>query len=344
MVIFTLFTMATAYVQFTYVLGVPILIQAMIFPILVGAIFGYMYSNTKNLNHTLQNKHLYVQSIMDAQESMIIVLQNNPEHKRPLQANQKFLIFFKIANFEKFTKTRDSLPTLFEAYCTDIEVNWLEAVLQNLEYECIVKFRDPDSDAISYFNIRRNLLSVHEKSYVLTFEDVTTLQEEKLRYAHEATTDHLTSVMNRQGFNTILSHELKLSDRYKTPFSIILLDIDHFKNVNDVYGHNTGDAILIRVAQTIKSAIRGTDVVARWGGEEFIVFLPNTNQNQAFILTQKLRSEINELTHLELEKNVTCSFGISQYQEDDTDKSLIERADKALYYIKENGRDGISIN
>ena len=129
--------------------------------------------------------------------------------------------------------------------------------------------------------------------------------------------------------------------RYKSePFSIVLFDVDNFKQINDTYGHITGDIVLQRIAGVVKNTIRTTDLGCRWGGEEFIVIYPLTNISQAAEASEKIRKQINELTFDSI-KNVSCSFGVAQFESDDTMQSLLARADQAMYKAKKSGKNRV---
>ena len=126
----------------------------------------------------------------------------------------------------------------------------------------------------------------------------------------------------------------------KHSFGLIMMDIDYFKRINDTYGHQVGDGVLMNVAHTLSNTIRTGDVLARWGGEEFVCLLPNVNIEKLLYVAEKLRSAIEETQTLESEK-VTGSFGVSIYTLGDTEVSLLHRADTALYKAKAKGRNRI---
>ncbi|MFI3135663.1 MAG: GGDEF domain-containing protein [Methylococcaceae bacterium] len=158
-----------------------------------------------------------------------------------------------------------------------------------------------------------------------------------------AYTDPLTKVSNRTAFNDTLNRELQLAKRNHRQLSVIFLDIDHFKVLNDSYGHACGDFALSSVASWIKQAIRETDIVFRYGGEEFVVVLSDTNKEGAEIIAERIRNEINSHT-LAYGINVldiTASLGVSTLQVDDTGTSLVQRADHAMYLAKQNGRNQV---
>ncbi len=155
-----------------------------------------------------------------------------------------------------------------------------------------------------------------------------------------ATTDSLTGIYNRMKFDTLLEEQIKIAKRYNEPLSVIFFDIDHFKKINDTYGHKVGDKVLIKLAKLIKNSIRSCDVFARWGGEEFIIYLPKTPLKESIEIAEKLKVIVSKHPFGEVEK-ITCSFGVSTLEEGDTQDSLLLRVDKALYNAKENGRNRV---
>jgi len=152
-----------------------------------------------------------------------------------------------------------------------------------------------------------------------------------------ANTDALTGIANRLRFNTITTYQIENSLRYGAALSMIFFDIDYFKKINDEFGHEFGDKVLRKIAQLIENEIRKSDVIARWGGEEFAIILANTRLNDAEKLAQKLRLCI-ENHHFEGE-SLTCSFGVTQLQKEDTNTSFMKRVDDALYEAKRVGRN-----
>ena len=150
----------------------------------------------------------------------------------------------------------------------------------------------------------------------------------------------LTSIANRRKFDEALQYEMGRDKRYHNKLSLIFCDLDHFKRVNDTHGHKIGDEILKEFTQLISANIRNTDIFARWGGEEFVLLLPDTNIETATLTAEKLLIEI-ERHAFPYVGRMTASFGITELFEDDTETSFIKRADDALYMAKERGRNRI---
>lgn len=153
-------------------------------------------------------------------------------------------------------------------------------------------------------------------------------------------TDKLTQLYNRLKLDETLENELERSRRSKDSFSIILLDIDRFKLVNDTFGHQVGDTVLVEIANILKSNVRATDVIGRWGGEEFLIILPETDEKGGKLLAEKLRAKI-ENNNFMTAGHLTSSFGITVCNGDISPASIVSRADEALYKAKKNGRNRV---
>lgn len=163
------------------------------------------------------------------------------------------------------------------------------------------------------------------------------------KYEELSTIDNLTGVFNRSKFEFELRNEIKRIERYETgTFSLVFLDIDHFKNINDKYGHLEGDNTLRDMARLIEKNLRSTDTFARWGGEEFVVIMPLTPLELAKEVTEKFR-KIVEQEQFYVVGKITCSFGITEFKKGDNAQSIILRADKAMYKAKENGRNRVEV-
>jgi len=166
----------------------------------------------------------------------------------------------------------------------------------------------------------------------------TILKNQNKEYELKASIDSLTGLYNRYKFSELYTSSYKTMTQGHNDISLIIIDIDFFKKVNDTFGHNIGDQVLIKIAHTLLRTLRDIDVVCRWGGEEFLVLLPSTDLNEANILAQKIRINIENLD-IEIVGNITASFGVSQVKEGDMMEDAIDRADKSLYLAKDSGRN-----
>ena len=158
-----------------------------------------------------------------------------------------------------------------------------------------------------------------------------------------ATTDSLTGVSNRHVFETLFEQTVKGALRTRKPFSVVNIDIDHFKKVNDTYGHPGGDLVLKGVADVIKAHIRQSDVVCRWGGEEFMLLLDDCPAEEAVQRAQTICSAVKsqEVQFGRDRIKITMSCGVAQHQPGETLEALTGRADVALYQAKNDGRDQV---
>jgi len=183
-----------------------------------------------------------------------------------------------------------------------------------------------------------------EISHVLT--EIEALRTELAKIKEESMTDALTGISNRKAFDTALEQAIILAREQKSPLSILVIDIDHFKRFNDTYGHLTGDKVLRYVAATLKRCLKGRDMAARFGGEEFTVILPQTALTGAGVIAEQIRRAIS-LGSVKNNKNgqsyenVTVSIGVAQFRGNELPNELIQRADKVLYIAKESGRNRV---
>jgi len=175
----------------------------------------------------------------------------------------------------------------------------------------------------------------------LIVHDVTELATYEQKLVEMNTKDALTGIYNRRFLTTRLKEECERQQRYSRPLSLIMIDIDFFKKVNDTYGHQCGDLILKSVAAKAASVVRKTDFIARYGGEEFCCLLPETSAEAAETVAESLRTHIEKMENIFESKliKVTISLGISGFLADDTPDTLMKRADDALYQAKHSGRN-----
>ncbi len=177
-------------------------------------------------------------------------------------------------------------------------------------------------------------------------EEVQGLKQTLEEVQRQSMTDSLTKVYNRKFFDQTIDKKIAESRETGENMCLVMTDIDHFKNFNDTFGHQTGDQVLRLVAMTLKSNTKGRDLVCRYGGEEFVIILPNTTLEGAVIISDKIRKAIQAKELLKRSTNeklgrITASFGVAQLSEKDTATTLIERADTALYSAKRNGRNRV---
>jgi len=175
-------------------------------------------------------------------------------------------------------------------------------------------------------------------------DDLSALQRDLDEARKESMLDPLTKIFNRKCFDEGLAKAMAEASTYGEPLSLVMIDIDQFKQFNDTYGHQTGDQVLRLVAMTLKSNIKGKDLAARYGGEEFAAILPSTDYSAALHVAENVRKALQAKELLKRSTNeklgrITASFGVATYRTGDTPSSLLERADRCLYAAKHSGRN-----
>lgn len=177
----------------------------------------------------------------------------------------------------------------------------------------------------------------NKRGYTAISQNIT----DKKRVEELSITDQLTQLHNRMYLENNFSKEIKRAKRYNHTFAVIMVDIDHFKDVNDTFGHDVGDNVLVTISKLLSDNIRETDILGRWGGEEFLIICPHTSNTEAYALAEKLRASIE--THpIDVIGNKSCSFGISVFDlNDESYKEAVKHADEALYKAKKNGRNQV---
>jgi polar amino acid transport system substrate-binding protein len=158
----------------------------------------------------------------------------------------------------------------------------------------------------------------------------------------QATTDQLTQIPNRYRLNQEVQRTVTLAKRFDEDVSMVLFDIDYFKDINDEFGHQIGDQVLTKVSQTMRSMIREVDTIGRWGGEEFLLICPKTNLEGATNIAHKIRERIQGL-EFSSAKSVTLSAGVAQFQTDENYEAFLKRLDDALYCAKNSGRNQVGV-
>lgn len=189
------------------------------------------------------------------------------------------------------------------------------------------------------------LISLLISAIVLTLVSIA-MRRYQRRISALATTDALTELPNRRGFDLLANQALQEARRNSSPLHALLIDIDHFKTINDTYGHLAGDEILRNFAQHLRANMRQSDIICRWGGEEFIILFKDTDSASAQLLAEKIRLQTEQQRYpfAGINLHATISLGLTQLRLDDSLDSLIGRADRALYRAKESGRNRLCVD
>ena len=263
-----------------------------------------------------------------------------------------------MAHFEAYIKgDTDHYRIEYRCRCNNGTYLWIEDIGKVIERTAEGKVKRMIGAHLNIDDVKRAKQKL-ERQNALLREDKATLENlvkartveldalnetlhKKLEYiSHIANHDRLTSVYNRYMFEELVRKEISRARRYERPLSFVMTDVDYFKKINDTYGHKTGDAVLAGIAGTLKHSVRASDYVARWGGEEFVIILPDTTKAQACVLAETLRKTIEQIV---FEKGITltCSFGVTALREGDSVNSVFNRIDSALYRAKESERNNV---
>jgi len=285
----------------------------------------------------------FVKSFLDSNTNITILYENGKINF----INSIGLEFFSLSSVDEFNKTYADLSQLFLSNesgenCIDKHTygkKWFEVIKNSNSKYLKVKLFSKRDTMNYYFNINISKMKKNNQ-YLLTFNDITKLESERVDITKQAENDALTNVFNRVKFNEVLNTMIYKANKHDLRFSIILLDIDHFKMINDNYGHNIGDKVLIELSRLVNMSLRDTDIFARWGGEEFVVVSESTTRNEMDFLAHRLLEMINEYSFKDVGK-ITCSFGVTEFKIGDTQSLLFDRVDKALYEAKHNGRNQV---
>jgi diguanylate cyclase (GGDEF)-like protein len=214
-----------------------------------------------------------------------------------------------------------------------------------------VRFRDRALGVIELINcVGPDGFGERDLALLEVLADFAAIAMENARHVqriHELTiTDDCTTLYNARHLNFVLETEIYRSQRYNYEFSLIFIDLDHFKNINDTYGHLTGTRLLADIGNMVKSSCRLIDFAFRYGGDEFVVLLPQTGKENAFVVARRLHKRIRESTWLEetgINVRITASVGVASYPADSRDKSkLLSLADEAMYLVKNTTRDSVA--
>lgn len=295
-----------------------------------------------SLESKIEQEISKIKSILDAQDNIIIV--TNKEEIT--NVNKKFLNFFNITDFDNFISNKKNIFDFFEeefGFITKEQIKkhdcWVKYIKDLHEIDRIVKIKNSLGEE-KIFAINVDYYENKDDYYVFSLTDITKLKEKSNLLEYQASHDKLTGLFNRNKFDEIYTKELKRAKRYKNNLSMILFDIDDFKYVNDTFGHQIGDEVLKEISKLLSNTIRETDISVRWGGEEFLILLPQTDLFGAQAVAEKLRLNIKNEVITQKQLNITASFGVTQMNDEIDDENLfVSRCDKLLYKAKNSGKN-----
>ncbi|MCF8018971.1 MAG: diguanylate cyclase [Vallitaleaceae bacterium] len=307
----------------------------------------YMVEDVVMVVHVIRDITLlkaYERSIKDRETQLELIFENSPIGI--IQYNPEGLILNINQHFcNLIDATREQLLNLNMLELPD--ENLAQVIKKSLTgntalYEDMYKSSITGKEVY----VRATFAPVFDESGVMTggigiVEDYTERKAMEEEIRRLSVTDKLTQLYNRLKIDEVLEMELERAQRTQWPFGVILLDIDHFKHVNDNFGHQIGDKTLYDLSRLMEKSVREIDILGRWGGEEFIIIAPKTDIEGACVLAEKLRKKIEAYDFDKIDR-LTCSFGVAIWQDDEDPATVISRVDKALYKAKSEGRNRVA--
>ncbi len=288
----------------------------------------------------LKKEKEYAQNLIDLQDNFVIVT----DSVQITRLNNTVLDFFGLTSLFEFQKKFGCICSAFEkdeAFFSLLAVKedelWADVVIDKVKKneDVVVKIKNCEEQEYIFTLKAAKFYDL----YIVTLTDITTISEQSKEFEHGANFDSLTQIYNREAFSRFVDAKIDNYKYHRNNFVLAILDIDHFKKVNDTYGHLAGDEVLKKLAYLVKTHIRKNDVFARYGGEEFVLLLDVDMEKSKYVI-EHLRASI-EKERFDDVGNITCSFGLTEYKKNDNIKSMLKRADEALYRAKESGRNRV---
>ena len=301
----------------------------------------YLYSKYR----CNQKSKEFINSFLDSQQSITAIYD-----KKGLKfINKAGLKFFGYDSLASLLASHADIVDFFieEEGCMSKYTygkNWVESVYTNekIKNNTIKVKVFSKKDKMDYYFYLKISKRKDSKEYLLSFNDITKLEQDKSKIKKLAERDPLTQIYNRVKLNEMCRSIFFNAKKYNSPVTMILFDIDHFKKINDEYGHSIGDKVLRELSSLVRGLLREEDIFARWGGEEFVIVLEMTSLSETKTLASRLRDEIDKY-NFDVVGHVTCSFGVTQFSPRDTESLFFERVDEALYEAKERGRNRVIV-
>ena len=287
--------------------------------------------------------------ILDVQDSYVFLTRNS----ETVEVNKKFLRFL---GFESLSDIQKQLHCICDRFLGDPNraylqktmdgIIWIEYLKNNPNPIRDVKIKDSYGNP-HIFHISLDTYDADSQLDIVTLSEITEkihyqaeLEEKNIELQRLSITDKLTGLFNRNRLDHLLNEEFERATRYDHDFSLTIMDIDHFKRVNDTHGHLEGDRLLQEISAILMDNVRKVDIVGRWGGEEFLIIYPNTDLSGAAKVAELIREQIAESNFSNV-GYITASFGVACYEPNDDLKNLLKRADNRLYQAKQQGRNRV---
>lgn len=305
-------------------------------PVNASVLLNALASIVENLKRKREMifKNNFIKILLDMQVSYLAIVNKT----KVTYMNKPFLKLFDISKdnegFYKFLESNKNFNTEEEF------IAW--ATSRKEDSENTVRMVIPKTGLVHTFMFSVVQIPASDAEYLLTFTDVTQLENEKLFYQFLSEYDGLTKIYNRSKLTSELEKVIKKSNEDNTPLCILMLDVDKFKLVNDNYGHHVGDIVLIEFAQIIQTKIESTDIFGRYGGEEFLVVLPDIDINSAVSVAKRICHFV-EKHEFPKAGRVTCSIGVAEYKKGESLVDFVKHSDEAMYQAKRNGRNRVEV-
>ena len=323
----------------------PLNMHDLIDSILVVSEPKFLKDKLEALNNELkikvEKKTSELQAILDAQDSLIQVVSDDSS----FEVNQTLLDFCGYKSLDEFNQKHECISELFveknNYFVMKDDGLWFDEIIKLEDNKRIVMMNNTQGKE-HIFRVTIKSFIFNSKHIVISFNDITDLKNYTYELEYQASHDNLTKLFNRYKLNNELDREIIRENRYNHGLSLIMIDIDDFKKVNDNYGHDTGDIVLKNIAHILKNSVRATDSVARWGGEEFMILLPETLLKDALNIAELIRTHILKYKHSVIDKALTVSIGVAQFKVNyDSLESIIKNVDIAMYEAKKTGKNKV---
>ncbi|WP_242219222.1 GGDEF domain-containing protein [Bacillus cereus group sp. BfR-BA-01380] len=279
-----------------------------------------------------------LQLIFDFQNDLLFIVEDD----EIIDCNTNFLRFFGYEDLMSYHEHHMTFAEHFAQengyYIAENNTMWIDDCLTQSRK---IKMYNEIGEA-SVFLLRIAPMPNDVSRFIATCTDITELEEEYKEQERLATTDSLTNIYNRMKFQRLFSEGWETSVRMNQSFALVLFDLDDFKKVNDTYGHDFGDLALVQLAELVTAKLQTRHVFARWDGEEFIIFLSQTTEKEAFQIAEALRFFIETKKFSGISK-ITASFGVAAFENGITKEMLMHRADIALYEAKKKGKNQVCL-
>lgn len=307
-----------------------IIILIIVFILIILSVIIYFIKRNHEINKLLQTVINSTDDIVFYKNNRFEYIGCNKSFQNILNKTEEQILGrtdFQLFKNEFAVKFREEDIELFTKNKIKIKKEWIQVgETQKLFHTKMIPFKNKKDKSKCILTISRDITDINE------------FQEKLKELAYH---DELTKIYNRKAFNERIEEKFDLYHRYKTIFSICMYDIDDFKHINDTYGHDVGDKVLVEITNEIRFNIRKSDLIFRVGGEEFMIIFPKTKVYEAVLIVEKIRESIANKIIIENEK-ITISLGVTQILKEDTFSSLYERVDKLMYNSKHNGKNQTS--